>query len=106
MEGVLAVRMQVMDLKLYYLEFFTRTYPVWGLLVIIALVLNNSPLKIDTIEIDAPMLRLFDFTGNISSIRLKNVLFWFTKEAEDDDCILECLELEHFSDVTFNHLRG
>ncbi|MCD7473540.1 hypothetical protein HAX54_015450 [Datura stramonium] len=163
------------------------------------LVLNNSPLKIDTIEIDAPMLRLFDFTGNISSICLKNVPLLvkvslagydmypeyldFAKvfescsalehlflnfsnaelsveeeyegprrlpfdlnnvkrfylpdisllessyelsyalclirsfpyleyldikvysEAEDDDCILECLELEHFSDVTFNHLR-
>ncbi|KAJ8526289.1 hypothetical protein K7X08_028766 [Anisodus acutangulus] len=26
-------------------------------------------------------------------------------EAEDDDRILESLELEHFSDVTFNHLR-
>ncbi|XP_049381028.1 F-box/FBD/LRR-repeat protein At1g13570-like isoform X2 [Solanum stenotomum] len=97
----------------------------------------------DTIEINAPMLRLFNLSGNISSVCLKNVprlvkvllygdyikaedldfaklfeccpalehllFFSFGSEVhcgdEEDGCILECLELGRFSDVTLNHLR-
>lgn len=89
------------------------------------------------------MLRLFNLSGNISSVCLKNVprlvkvlmygdyikaedlnfakLFkccpalehlLFSSFAskvhcgdEEDDCILECIELGRFSDVTLNHLR-
>ncbi|KAK4707639.1 hypothetical protein R3W88_028564 [Solanum pinnatisectum] len=105
---------------------------------LIKLLLAKSPLMLDIpkilniIEIHSPMLRLFDFTGNISSLilagydmkaedidfasvfescsSLKHLLFkflniWVHCGDEEDDCILECLELGRFSDVTLNHLK-
>ncbi|PHT64762.1 hypothetical protein T459_29187 [Capsicum annuum] len=107
------------------------------------LLVINDPTITNIIEIDAPMLRSFDFDGNITSIFLKNApllvkvsLKGYGMNAEDldfakvfescpalehlildftyaeacgraknDDRIVESLELEHFSDVTFNHLR-
>uniref|UniRef100_M1BQJ7 Ubiquitin-protein ligase n=1 Tax=Solanum tuberosum TaxID=4113 RepID=M1BQJ7_SOLTU len=105
------------------------------------LVLQISGVSSNVIEISAPNLRSFDYTGNIRSLCLKNIprlaklslshreyyvgagkcniakFFEFFSalkhlhlndmvECDDNDIpALESLEVERFSDVTFNHLR-
>ncbi|KAK4369775.1 hypothetical protein RND71_009250 [Anisodus tanguticus] len=159
MEGVLAVRMQIVEIA-----YFVLLFSFYRLLVIIVCyvmppkgrkrsrslppdVLSNLPDNvIDVILMCFPCkdaVRTSILSKKWSSICLKNVprlvkvslagddmraedldfakvfescsalehplLDFFNgrvySEAEDDDRILESLELEHFSDVTFNHLR-
>ncbi|PHT31131.1 hypothetical protein CQW23_27468 [Capsicum baccatum] len=80
-----------------------------GSLISHCLLLEKLVLKIsetvNLIPINAPMLRSFEFTGRISSLWLKNVSLLAKVMEADDRGIQESLELERFSDVTFNHLR-
>ncbi|KAG5605986.1 hypothetical protein H5410_027478 [Solanum commersonii] len=69
------------------------------------------------IEISSPMLKSFDFTGNLSSICLKNIplleklsltstdSFVGVNDNDDEVPALEALEVECFADVTFKHLK-
>ncbi|XP_059307210.1 F-box/FBD/LRR-repeat protein At1g13570-like [Lycium ferocissimum] len=88
------------------LESLISHCPLLGRLVL------NTPEVLDTIEINAPVLRSFNFTGNISSICLKNVPLLVKVSLESDDIRAEdldfakvfesCSALEHLSLNFFN----
>ncbi|KAK4374812.1 hypothetical protein RND71_005489 [Anisodus tanguticus] len=171
MEGVLAVRMELMDIKIFYLDLLIGTYPhryrtIWVLGDYCYMMppkgrkrsqsltpeCYDKPEDFDFAKVFESCSALKHLLYDLSNIKifaeegyevptrlpfdLNNVKRFYVSEImvmesynlsyalclirsfpyleyleievyseEDYSCILESLELEHFSDVTFNHLR-